>query len=262
MQRYHVPTQAVDQLFTLGGGTKVGDIYGVPGSPDQVILHVYQPATSPPAVFTGIWQDGTRLPDQIGQGTGVGGPDIFAVDPSDGTKGYGYQNTVSSYTNWRMTLSSNGVDTTPGPNPLQGSLTGFNISNIAIEGDHLYTNLGQVWSMSLGVQVGAFNGGSDFVLDPTHNWLFSITSSGSNQTVNVYSGTTLALLGTDTFTGISGTTSNLTRFGTDGLAFQTSTGEIVFIEASIVPEPSTWIMLMIGAIGLLVCSVHKLRQPC
>ena len=56
-----------------------------------------------------------------------------------------------------MTISSQGVDTTPGPNPLQGVLAA-SYGKIAINGDYLYTDHGEIFSQSLGVKVGTFNG--------------------------------------------------------------------------------------------------------
>jgi hypothetical protein len=171
-----------------------------------------------------------------------------AVDRLNGTRAYGYQNTVTSFTNWSMTISSNGVDSDSGPT-LQNVLTGFNVGHIELLGNDLFDDRGEVFSLSPAVQVGAFLGGGDFVLDPGTNKLFSITTSGSTQTIRSYSLSTFQLLGTDTVSGVSGNTGSLIRFGADGLAFATSNNQVVLVHSSVVPEPSTALLTIIGVVS-------------
>ena len=147
-----------------------------------------------------------------------------------------------------MLIGPQGIDTN-GPSALQGVLTG-NIGHIAIVGDHLFDDAGKIFSMSLGFQVGTFAGGSNFVLDPNYHKFFSITSSGSTQTIRAYSLETLALLGTDTVSGVSGTTFSLTRFANSGLAFRTSNDQVVFVRSAVVPEPTSIALAIIGSLSL------------
>jgi hypothetical protein len=255
VQRYHIPTAALDQLFSVSGGPQFADIRAVPGRPNAVALHEAAPGFSPPAVATVVYENGVLLPHQVGNGLGVGGPDIFAIDPTDGSKAYGYQNTVSSFDNVPMVIGPLGIDTN-GSSLLQGVLTGA-IGPIAITGDHLFDNLGQIFSMSLGFQVGSFLGGGNFLLVPNDHRLYSVATSGSTQTIRAYSLDTLQLLGTDTVAGISGNTSSLTRFGANGLAFRTSNDQVVFVHTAVaVPEPSTLML----AISALVCNGFKRQQ--
>jgi len=256
VQRYNIPTASADQLFSVSGGPQFTDMYAVPGRPNAVVLHEADPGTSPPAVATVVFENAVLLPHQVGHGVGVGGPDIFAVDPADGTKAYGYQNTISSYDNVPMLIGPQGIDIN-GPSSLQGILTG-NVGHIAITGDRLFDSNGHIYSMSLGFQVGTFLGGSNFLLDPSYHRLFSLTTSGTTQTIRAYSLDTLGLLGTDTVSPISGTTSSLIRFGSDGLAFRTSNDQVVFLHSPIVtPEPSS---LMLAIVGLLVGGTRRTRK--
>ena len=205
------------------------------------------PGISPPAAGTGVWQNGVELPDV------VGGPDLIAVDLLNGANAYGYQNSVTSFTNWSMTIGSNGIDTNSNPT-LQNILTGFNVGRIELLGNDLFTDRGEVFSIFPAVQVGAFTGGSDFVIDPGANKLFSITTSGSTQTIHSYSLSSFQSLGTDTVTGISGSTSDLTRFGTDGLAFVTSNNQVVLVHSALVPEPTSFVLMFGGALSIgLLC---------
>ncbi|WP_428304130.1 PEP-CTERM sorting domain-containing protein [Lacipirellula sp.] len=246
VQRYNVPSASTDQFFAVSGGPRISEIYGVPGRPNAVLFHEYDPGTSPPAVATVVYENGVLLPNQVGHGVGVGGPDIIAVDPTDGTKAYGYQNTISSYDHVPMTIGPNGI-VTSGPSSLSGIMNGSNIGRIAIVGDRLFNDRGQIYSRSLGIQLASFQAGQSFVIDVAGNKFFTVASSGTTQTLRAYSLSTLTLLQTDTVSPVSGTASSLTRFGDNGLAFRTSAGQVVFVGA--VPEPTS---LALGSAALLL----------
>jgi hypothetical protein len=255
VQRYHVPTSAADQLFSVAGGPVFDDMYAVPGRPNAVILHESQPGVSPPAVATVVYENGSLLPHQVGHGVGVGGPDIIAIDPANGTKAYGYQNTISSYDNVPMTLSSLGVDVA-GPATLQGVVVGPH-GPIAITGDYLFSNQGRIFSMSLGFQVGSFLGGGLFTLDATDRRLYTLEPSGNSMMFRSYSLDTLALVGTDVLDGISGNPSSLIRVGSNAMAFRTSNNQVViFHSQAIVPEPST---MALSAAALVIAAGLRWR---
>jgi hypothetical protein len=239
VQRYNVSSATADQFFAVPGGPRISEIYGVPGRPNAVLFHEYEPGTSPPAVATVVYENGVLLPNQVGHGTGVGGPDIIAVDPTDGTKAYGYQNTITSFDHVPMTISATGIATS-GPSTLNGIMTGFNIGRIAIVGDRLFNDRGQVFSLSLGIQVASFQAGNSFVIDVARDKFYSVASSGTTQTLRTYSLSSLAQLQSDTVSPVSGTASSLTTFGSAGLAFRTSAGQVVFVGS--VPEPSTVVL--------------------
>lgn len=239
VQRYNVPSATADQFFAVPGGPRISEIYGVPGRPNAVVFHEYAPGISPPAVATVVYENGVLLPEQVGHGVGVGGPDIIAVDPTDGTKAYGYQNSISSYDHVPMTISATGIDTA-GPSSLAGIMQG-GIGKIAIVGDRLFNSSGQIFSMSLGIQVASFQAGDTFVIDPTIGRFFSVASSGATQTIRTYSLSSLTQLSSDTVSPASGTADSLTRFGSAGLAFRTTAGQVVFVGS--VPEPTAFALI-------------------
>ena len=253
VQRYNVPSATADQFFAVPGGPHINEIYGVPGRPNAVVFHEYDPGTSPPAVATVVYENGVLLPNQVGHGTGVGGPDIIAVDPTDGTKAYGYQNTITSFDHVPMTIGATGI-ATAGPSSLAGIMTGFNIGRIAIVGDRLFNDRGQVFSVSLGIQVASFQAGDSFVIDPATGKYFSVTSAGTTQTIRTYSLSSLTQLSSDTVSPVSGTAASLTRFGSAGLAFRTSAGQVVFVGS--VPEPSA--VVLFGT-AMAICMLRRRR---
>jgi hypothetical protein len=92
-------------------------------------------------------------------------------------------------------------------------------------------------------------------MDVAANRLYSVTSNSNIHTIRAYDLTTLQLLAMDTLSGISGTASNLTRFGAAGLAFRTSNNQVVLVRATFVPEPSSVLLL-----GLVIGSASWRRR--
>jgi hypothetical protein len=230
VQPIALPSQTFGTPFFITGGPTVSQILAIPGQPNAVLVATRQLGYSN---STSVWQNSMHLPDQVGSGAGTGGPDIIAVDRLNGTNAYGYDNSDTGYTNFVMKITSTGVNGANGPN-LQGILTGFNVGRIDLMGNNLFTDRGEVFSLSPAIQVGAFQGGGNFVLDPAGNKLFSITTSGSTQTIHAYSLSNFQQLETDTITGLPGNTSKLVRFGTDGLAFRTSNNQVAIVHSGIV----------------------------
>jgi hypothetical protein len=258
IQPYSVPTMLLGTPFFIPSGPEVKEIHAIPGRPNAVLIATHAPGFSPPATGTQVWENGAELPQHVGQGLGTGGPDLVAVDPTNGSRAYGYQNTVSGFTNWSMAIDANGVHVDGGPT-LQDVMTGFNIGRIELLGNRLFNDRGQVYSISPAFQTGAFLGGVNFLLDPAINRLISVSSSGTTHTIHAYALDTLQLIGTDTVLGIAGSTSSLTRFGGAGLAFRTSNDQIVFVRSALVPEPAAGMLLMLGVITLRAVKVGPLK---
>jgi hypothetical protein len=253
IQPFDVTTQTMGTAFFIPGGPQVREIYPILGREKAVVVVTYEPRFSPSATGTQVWENGVELPEHVGQGVGTGGPDIVAVDPSNGTSAYGYENSSTGYFHWTMKIDANGIDENPTPPPLYGVMTGFNIGHIELLGNRLFNSRGEVYNISPAFQTGSFLGGENFVMDLGLNRLFSITSSNSNHTIRSYDLGTLQLLATETLSGIPGTASNLTRFGGGGLAFRTSNNQVVLVRASFVPEPSSALLLMGFAVsGMLL----------
>lgn len=226
IQPFDVPSQTLGSPFFINGPL-VKQILPIPDRPDAVLVSTHLPQYSPPATGTAVWENGIRLPNVVGTGLLNGGPDLIAVDPEDGTKGYGYQNTVSSFSNWNLEIDTNGVSG-DGPS-LQGVLVGFGIQHIERYDGRIYTDQGDVYNIDPPFQYGAFVAGREFILDPPTNRLFSISSFLNTHTIRAYDLTTLQLLGTELVTDVSGTARSLTRFGDSGIAFRTTLNQIVLV---------------------------------
>jgi hypothetical protein len=251
IQPFDVATQTLGTAFFIPGGPQVREIYPILGREKAVVVVTHEPRFNS-STGTQVWENGVELPEHVGQGAGTGGPDIVAVDPSNGTDAYGYENSSTGYFHWTMKIDANGIDEGPTP-PLYGVMTGFNIGHIELLGNRLFNSRGEVYNISPAFQAGSFLGGENFVMDLGLNRLFSITSSGSNHTIRSYDLSTLQLLAAETLSGISGTASNLTRFGGGGLAFRTSNNQVVLVRGTFVPEPSSAVLLVgVAAGGMLL----------
>jgi autotransporter-associated beta strand protein len=236
VERFNLSSHTNDLTFQMPGiGTQypqdVRNIYTVPGQPSWVLIARYFPGYSPPAGGTYIYQNGVALPNSVGTGLGVGGPDIIAVDET-GQHAFGYQNSVSSFSFYAMSLSGSGVNNVGGY--ASGYLSGYNIGRIAVAGGKLFDDQGQVYNLLSGANLGSFTGGGNFYLDAADNEFYSVTSNANSATLYAYNLTSLGLTGSSTITGINGSTSNLIRFGASGLAFNTPT-QVVAVNSALVP---------------------------
>ena len=263
VQRYNVTNNSLDQNFNMPGSGEyfqsVRQIYAVPGQPDALLVERGLPDFSPPAVATGVWVNGTELPNTVGYELGIGGPDILAIDPS-GQTAYGFQNSVSSYSTWAMTVNSSGVSETQEVN--YGPF-GQGIGLIQEAGGLLYANNGGVYNVNNSfAQVGSFTTVGDFVINASDNRLFSMDQVGSNDVILVYNLTTLQELGTIATTGIGTVaTSDLIRFGVNGLAFTTTNNQVVMLQSQLVPEPPSLVMALVGAGALAFWGSARHRGP-
>ena len=236
VQRYNVMSNSLDLNFSVGNNP-ISQFYTIPGQPNSVLLSQNAPGFSPPAIQTAVYQNGVRLPDFIGNGLGVGGPDIVAINET-GTSMYGYQNTVSSFTNWRATVDSNGL--TQVSAPLQNILSGYTVGRIALAGNLLFDNLGQIFSLTNPGQVGSFTTNGTFTLDPADSRFYSLSVTGSTQTILVYDINSLQQLGSIPLPASTGSIGGITHFGVNGLALNTPSQVVLLQSALAGRTPLTW----------------------
>jgi hypothetical protein len=264
VQRYNVTNNSLDQNFNMPGSGEffesVRQMYAVPGQPNALLIERGLPGFSPPAVASGVWVNGTELPSTVGHQLGIGGPDLLAMDPN-GTTVIGYETTTPDHDITDSAIESNGLVQLFGNTHGLGSSS--SITSIQEANGLLYDSLGQVFSVTTNFPLaGTFSTNGNFTIDASVNRLYSIEQIGSSEFVLVYNLTTLVQLGQLPITGIgTSSTSNLIRFGVDGLAFTTSNNQVVLIQAQLVPEPSSLVTGLIGALLLAICySLRRRRQ--
>jgi len=259
VQRYNPATaQFATKLAILNNN--VNQIVAVPGYSDLVAIEQNAPGFSPPAIQSALYQNGTALPNHIGNGLGVGGPDIIAVNDT-GTLFYGYQTTVTSYTNWTAAITagpSGGLTSTTAPT-LQNVLTGPR-GRIDVASNMLFDDNGHIYDTLNPSLLSLFPTTGAFALDPQHHRFYSMVNSGSSQTVDVFDmdvTNSLKLLGTIPATGEVGGVGEIARFGSNGLALRTPT-QVILLTSALVPEPSSVVLLIVG--GLAIVAVAGSRR--
>ena len=212
------------RMVMPGGGDsaeRVRNVHAIPGHPDRLLVSRYYRGWSPPAGGNFVYtQDGSILPRHVGLGVGTGGPDLTTVDET-GTLAYGYQNSVSSFDFWFMELTDSGVEQVDFA-PWGSLLSGYGIGRIEVAGGRLFTDLGHAVDLETRTEIGTFQGGQNFVLDPAAGKLFSLATAQQTTTLYVYDISTLNLLNQVDIPGVVGSTSSLVRFGPDGVAFRTT----------------------------------------
>ena len=259
VQRYNPSTATFATKLSILSDN-VSQIVAVPGYSDLVAIAQNAPGFSPPAIQTALYQNGTALPNHIGNGLGVGGPDIIAVNDT-GTLLYGYQTTVSSYTNWTAAITpgpSGGLTSTSAPT-LQNVLTGPR-GRIDVANNMLFDDNGHIYDTQNPSLLSLFPTTDTFALDPQHGRFYSIVNNGASQTVDVFDmnvTNSLTLLGTIPATGEVGGVSEIVRFGSNGLALRTPT-QVILINSALVPEPPGVVLIIIG--GLILGGGVTLRE--
>ncbi len=220
VQRYNPSTATFATKLSILSNN-VSQIVAVPGYSDLVVIAQNSPGSSPPAIQSALYQNGSALPNHIGNGLGIGGPDIIAVNDT-GTLFYGYQTTVTSYTNWTAAITpgpNGGLTSTSAPT-LQNVLTGPR-GRIDVADNMLFDDNGRIYDTINPSLLSLFPTTGAFALDPMHHRFYSMVNSGSSQTVDVFDmdvTNSLKLLGTIPATGEVGGVGEITRFGANGLA--------------------------------------------
>ena len=235
IRRFDVQTQTPGLQFPVGSDSFFGvyvinDLAVAPGEPGTVAVVRYYRGLSPPEAGVAIFENGVQRPK-----TGVGhtsGSDYVAYSAT-ASKLYG----GGFYEGLRtMTVDSTGVaSTTTAANSVGG--------RIKVAGGLVYGSAGKVMNPDTGALLGTFSGasGNAFVPDAAAGRVYYLVRDGFNSntlTLKAYDTTTFLPVGSQTISGVTGDPMTLIRWGANGLAFRTSTGEVYAIQTSLIPSGS------------------------
>lgn len=235
-RRFDMTSQTAGAQFYLGsdfyeGPYSISDLAVSPGNPDVIAVARQLRGVSPSEAGVAVFDNGVRRP-----ATGPGhsdGSDYLVFSPSASTLyGGGIYSGLTT-----MTVNSNGV-TVLGKVP-------FNVGNsVKLVNGLIYGSAGQVINPNTGGLVGTFTGLIDssyyteytslIAPDSANGRVFFITSQNSVVKLRAYDINTFLPIGSVTLNGIVGTPSSLTRWGTNGLAFRTSSNRVYSIQTSLV----------------------------
>ena len=231
VRRFDTQTRTPGLQFPIGqdsfyGVARAADLAVAPGNPNLVAVARYYPSTSSPAGIA-IFDNGVPR-TQSGPGDIVGAQALaFAA----ATKLYGGGNTHLE----TMTVGASGVTVT--------SMTSFNVgSQIKLANGRIYSSSGQVVDPDAGTLLGTFASVNTnaFVPDPAAGRAYYLGrdnfSSSGPLTLKAFDMNTFVLLGSATLSGITGDPTTLVRWGTNGLAFRTTTNQIFLLQTSLIPS--------------------------
>jgi hypothetical protein len=237
IRRFDVQTQTPGLQFSVGGTDfygfwAVNDLAVAPGEPGTVAVVRYKRSVSPPEAGVAIFENGVQRPKTGAEH--IAGSDFVAYSAT-ASKLYG----GGFYDGLRtMTIDATGVASTTYAKESVGA-------RIKVAGGLVYGSAGKVMNPDTGALLGTFSGGasSAFVPDAAAGRFYSLVREGffssSPLTLKAYDATTFLPVGSQTIPDVTGDPTTLVRWGANGLAFRTSTGEVYAIQTSLIPSGST-----------------------
>jgi len=244
VRQFHIPTQTPAVEWSMPGGLTrvVVDIEVLPGNSESVVLSRRYVGYSPDHAGVVVYDNGVSRPVEMPGFLGAGGPNRITVN-HDGTVVYGYDTRLSDHIFRRMAVDANGISQTG----YYYGVVRSNQANIVYGGGRLYTNYGQVIDAESRVTLGNFAATGSVVPDAELGRTFFL----SGDTIRVFDDATFLPLGEIDVPGVSGSSGSLVRVGGDGLAFRTTADQVFVVRSQLIPEPSTLILLAVGAFGLI-----------
>jgi Dictyostelium (slime mold) repeat len=245
--RIRLDTFARDLAFGLGsdpffGPLYAGDLAVMPGNPQTVAVVLASLNVSPESQGVAIYDDGTSRPDVV-RAFAASDSITFGLDP---TRLYGLNNETSDFGFRRMSVGPTGVTTIDVTDGLAG---GFG-ADIEFDGEHIVTAAGTaiepegpsgptlLGTYSIKTDSGSTVPASGPVAsDPAQNRVYYVSQpfDASTPSLLTYDRSTFALLDELPLPQVDGTAYALVRWGSDGLAFATTTGDVFLMASSFSP---------------------------
>lgn len=237
VQRIDLSTQTVNLTFSLGSDLNFGprfakDIEVLPANPGAVAVSMkYATSSAGVAIFDNGVQRPTSVPHFLGSGVTVSVIEFSA----SASRLYGYNNENTEWGFRRMAVDQSGVSVT---DVTQNLITLFNV-DILFHNGLIYTTSGKVIDPENLIEVGTFPGISlnmPVRPDSTVGKVFFLEYFGGlGIKIHTYDINTRQLLKTVEIAGVGedfGTPTNLIRWGSKGLAFRTTGGQVFLIEST------------------------------
>jgi len=220
-----------EQTISLSSGDVASQIEVMPGNPDVVAI------LSNPGIA--LYDHGHKLTNQLL--ASMWGPfGVFQFGSSSNL--YTYNNETTEFSFIRSRVSSEGVVYEDLLGSLISGFVGFHAA-----GGLIYAANGQVANPTIPSMIGFFpipDFNSIFSYRPLvlpdlgNNRVFFIVQSGADFELRAYEADSFALAGRVAIQALNGVPTNLRRWGTNGLAFRSTGGQIVLIQTDLLPSPA------------------------
>ena len=230
VRQFNVQTQTPGTQFSVGqdsffGLYSISDLVVSPGNPNVVALARQFRGVSPPEAGVAVFDNGVQRPT-TGPGHIVGSDFLaYSALPS---KLYGSGNSGGLRF---MTVDANGVTQT-------GATATFVGAQIVFHNNVLFTSSGQVYNPDTQTQLGQFFNVSTpaFVPDSSVNRAYYLVQENGNWTIKAFDINTFLQVGSLGVPGIVGNPTRMVRWGANGLAFRTSSGQLFIVQTSLIPS--------------------------
>ncbi|MBI2953284.1 MAG: hypothetical protein HYY30_03150 [Chloroflexi bacterium] len=233
VRRFDIATQTAEPPFSLGSDSFFGPYYVedmevLPGDGGTIAASRMNLGISPRHAGVAIYDNGVQRPNATARHTGSNVIEVAAT----AARLYGYNNETTEFGFRRMDVDESGVSVFDVTTDL---ISGFGV-DIVNEGSYVYASTGEVVYAEAGMLVGTYPGIGFSALvrpDGAVGRTFFLTS-GTADVIQAFDQATFAFVGSIEVPGVNGTSSSLIRWGSDGLAFRTSGGQIFLIQSPIV----------------------------
>lgn len=239
VQRVDLTTQTAGLKFALGsdpfGPFSVDDMAVLPGTSNAVAISRQYKGVSPRHAGVAIFDNGVPRPNVT---PGHTGSNVIEFSAS-ASRLYGYNQETTEFGFRRMTVDASGVtvfDVFDSFNPMGALIEGFGV-DIKFDGGRIYTTTGRVIDPEARTVVGTFSLPATFgnlvKPDATIGRVFFLTLDGFSGTwsIRAFDPNTRQLLGSENIPGVTGDPGSLIRWGSKGLAFRTTGGQVFLIES-------------------------------
>jgi hypothetical protein len=238
VQRIDITTQTASLKFSLGTGSILGsplfaeDIEVLPGTPQSIAISRKNQGFSPRHEGVAIYDNGVQRSTTTPSHTGSNVIEFSA----SASRLYGYNQESTEFGFRRMTVDASGVTVLDVFDSFMGDLISGVGVDIKFDGGRIYTTSGRVIDPEARTVVGTFSGVASLSVRPDTvlgRVFFLIPTGGPTVKVSAYDLNTLQLLGSENIPGVTGTPGNLIRWGSKGLAFRTTGGQVFLVESPI-----------------------------
>ena len=234
IRSYNIISHTAGAQFSVGRDSFTGpysfsDIAVSPGNPLVVAVARQQRGVSPSEAGVAVFDNGVQR-TKTGPGHSSGSAFLAFASPSTL-----YGNSFEGLTT--MAVDSTGVTVT-------GTARFSPGFSMILADNLLYGASGQVINPSTGDLLGTFkvNSGVIHAIDPANNRAFFLSTQGATLQLTAFDLDTFLPVGFANISGFFGTPLSLVRWGTNGLAFRTSSQQVVLVETALVnasvPVPS------------------------
>lgn len=228
IRRYNIISHTAGQQFSIGrdnffGPYSFSDIAVSPGNPSVVAVARQHTGVSPSQAGVAVFDEGVQR-TKTGPGH-ISGSNVLSFASPSTLYGDSFQGLTT------MSVDSTGVTVT-------GTASFAAGNSIIFDNNLIYGSTGQVINPSTGNLAGTFSGvgfGAIHTIDSANGRAFFLVSgSGPTVQLRAFDLNTFLPLGFVNIAGVTGGPTSLVRWGSNGLAFRTSSRQVFLIETALV----------------------------